>query len=225
MDVGRGAALARRSAGLVIGILFGRAINTAGWVQGPSSATCPAHAAHALQLYCKRRTRTGQVRTQPRAPSPEPRARSDAIRARHRVAALAMMTNSAMTAMNKLPTLARTAPRCGRQYISAAARASPSLSLLNRHNQLSQPRPRSQQLRPLHQHQAPTMADQLYIAETPAEVKEAKGLHLITQSTPNGQAVQIFLEELADAYGLTWTTSLINIMTNEQKKECMFTSQ
>lgn len=63
------------------------------------------------------------------------------------------------------------------------------------------------------------MADQLYIAETPAEVKEAKGLHLITQSTPNGQAVQIFLEELADAYGLTWTTSLINIMTNEQKKE------
>ena len=38
-------------------------------------------------------------------------------------------------------------------------------------------------------------------------------------STPNGQKVQILLEELAEAYGLEWTTSFINIMTNEQKKE------
>lgn len=59
----------------------------------------------------------------------------------------------------------------------------------------------------------------LYIDETPAEVKNAKGLHLVTQSTPNGQKVQIFLEELALVYGTTWTTTLINIMTNEQKKE------
>lgn len=64
------------------------------------------------------------------------------------------------------------------------------------------------------------MADKLYISETPDEVKNAKGLHLITMNTPNGQAVQIFLEELAEAYGTTWTTTLVNIMTNEQKKEC-----
>ena len=63
------------------------------------------------------------------------------------------------------------------------------------------------------------MADYLYIAETPKDVKEAKGLHLITQSTPNGQATQILLEELADTYGTNWTTTLINISTNEQKKE------
>ncbi|KAI9736114.1 MAG: hypothetical protein M1818_006290 [Claussenomyces sp. TS43310] len=63
------------------------------------------------------------------------------------------------------------------------------------------------------------MSHSLYISETPAEVKNAKGLHLITQSTPNGQKVQIMLEELADAYGTQWTTSKINIMTNEQKKE------
>ncbi|KAH0837511.1 hypothetical protein AYO21_05001 [Fonsecaea monophora] len=63
------------------------------------------------------------------------------------------------------------------------------------------------------------MSSDLYIADTPAEVSQAKGLHLITQNTPNGQATQIMLEELADSYGTTWTTTLINIMTNEQKKE------
>jgi glutathione S-transferase len=84
------------------------------------------------------------------------------------------------------------------------------------------------------------MADKLYIDETPDEVKNAKvhpihhpsdnqcsshahlppqGLHLITMSTPNGQKVQILLEELADVYGTEWTTTFINIMTNEQKKE------
>jgi hypothetical protein len=66
---------------------------------------------------------------------------------------------------------------------------------------------------------AVTMAEHLYIAETPDEVKNAKGLHLITQSTPNGQKVQILLEELAETYGTKWTTTLINISTNEQKKE------
>ncbi|KAK8214197.1 glutathione S-transferase [Phyllosticta capitalensis] len=59
----------------------------------------------------------------------------------------------------------------------------------------------------------------LYTDETPAEVKNAKGIHLVTQSTPNGQKVQIMLEELALVYGTTWTTTLINIMTNEQKKD------
>ncbi|CAM6002260.1 unnamed protein product, partial [Sphagnum balticum] len=44
-------------------------------------------------------------------------------------------------------------------------------------------------------------------------------LHLLTQNTPNGQKVQIFLEELADAYGTSWTTTLIDTSTNEQKKD------
>jgi len=63
------------------------------------------------------------------------------------------------------------------------------------------------------------MASQLYTEETPEPIKSAKGLHLVTQSTPNGQKVQIFLEELKDVYGIEWTTSLINIGTNEQKKD------
>ncbi|KXS95185.1 hypothetical protein AC578_6595 [Pseudocercospora eumusae] len=63
------------------------------------------------------------------------------------------------------------------------------------------------------------MSHKLYTDETPADVKNAKGLHLITQNTPNGQAVQIFLEELKDAYGTEWTTTLIDISTNEQKKD------
>jgi glutathione S-transferase len=60
---------------------------------------------------------------------------------------------------------------------------------------------------------------------------------LITQSTPNGQKVQIFLEELAAVYGTEWTTTLMlvkspvsranstndvvasDISTNEQKKD------
>lgn len=58
-----------------------------------------------------------------------------------------------------------------------------------------------------------------YTNETPDEVKNAKGLHLITQNTPNGQAVQIFLEELKDAYGTEWTTSVIDISTNIQKSD------
>jgi len=59
----------------------------------------------------------------------------------------------------------------------------------------------------------------LYGDDTPAEVKNAKGLHLITESTPNGQKVQIFLEELADAHGTKWTTSKIDIGTNIQKED------
>ena len=63
------------------------------------------------------------------------------------------------------------------------------------------------------------MSNTLYTDETPSDVKDAKGLHLITMNTPNGQAVQIFLEELQDAYGLKWTTTVINIMTNVQKED------
>ncbi|KAF3904223.1 hypothetical protein ABW21_db0205693 [Orbilia brochopaga] len=65
----------------------------------------------------------------------------------------------------------------------------------------------------------PKMSNNIYTDETPERVRSAKGLHLITQSTPNGQKVQIFLEELKDAYGIEWTTSLVNIGTNEQKKD------
>lgn len=49
-----------------------------------------------------------------------------------------------------------------------------------------------------------------------------QGLHLLTMSTPNGQKVQILLEELALAYPdspPTWTTTLVDIRTNDQKKE------
>jgi len=63
------------------------------------------------------------------------------------------------------------------------------------------------------------MTTQLYGDDTPDSVKSSKGLHLITMSTPNGQKVQIMLEELALLYGTKWDTTFINIMTNEQKKD------
>jgi len=63
------------------------------------------------------------------------------------------------------------------------------------------------------------MPFQAYDDTTPEDVKNAKGVHLVTQSTPNGQKVQILLEELADVYGFEFTTTLINISTNEQKKD------
>jgi len=59
----------------------------------------------------------------------------------------------------------------------------------------------------------------LYTEETPADVKDARGLHLITQSTPNGQAVQILLEELKDVYNTEFTSSIIDISTNVQKSD------
>lgn len=65
---------------------------------------------------------------------------------------------------------------------------------------------------------AATMA-LLYGDDTPDEVKNAKGFHLLTMNTPNGQAVQIYLEELKDVYGLDWTTTLIDISTNKQKED------
>ncbi len=73
------------------------------------------------------------------------------------------------------------------------------------------------------------MSHSLYDDTTPAEVKNAKviplmsiedehsadsgvkGLHLITMSTPNGQKVQIMLEELADIYGTEWTTTKMSV--------------
>lgn len=50
-----------------------------------------------------------------------------------------------------------------------------------------------------------------------ARLNDRQGLHLLTMNTPNGQAVQIMLEELKEAYGTEWSTTLINIMSNEQK--------
>ncbi|KAJ5995895.1 hypothetical protein N7481_002872 [Penicillium waksmanii] len=65
-----------------------------------------------------------------------------------------------------------------------------------------------------------------YAAETPEQVKKAQGLHLITSLTPNGRKVHILLEELKDAYGLEWKTSLIDLDKdeidrdkNEQRKD------
>ncbi|KAG4419973.1 hypothetical protein IFR04_006913 [Cadophora malorum] len=58
-----------------------------------------------------------------------------------------------------------------------------------------------------------------YHPDTPSEVRDAKGLHLITTSTPNGKKVQIMLEELRVAYGTEFTHTLISIPTNEQKKD------
>ena len=51
----------------------------------------------------------------------------------------------------------------------------------------------------------------LFEDATPPEVKNGKGLSLITQSTPNGQKVQIMLEELADVYkNVEWSTTLMS---------------
>ncbi|KAL3255226.1 hypothetical protein ABHI18_008360 [Aspergillus niger] len=66
----------------------------------------------------------------------------------------------------------------------------------------------------------------LFTESTPSRIKDTKvkpkptinGLHLLTTSTPNGKKVQILLEELKDIYGLQWTTSLIDLDTDEQKQ-------
>lgn len=60
---------------------------------------------------------------------------------------------------------------------------------------------------------------ELYTDNTPAVVRNTTGLHLITEATPNGKKVQILLEELKDVYGLEWTSSLIDLETDEQKEE------
>ena len=46
-----------------------------------------------------------------------------------------------------------------------------------------------------------------------------QGLHLLTQNTPNGQKVQIFLEELADVYSTQWTTTLMLVKYFFQNSE------
>ena len=62
----------------------------------------------------------------------------------------------------------------------------------------------------------------LYGDDTPDSIKNAKGLHLITQSTPNGQKVQIFLEELKQHYGsLDFDTTVI--VSNSSRQKTKFT--
>ncbi len=46
-------------------------------------------------------------------------------------------------------------------------------------------------------------------AETPNSALQ--GLHLLTMGTPNGQKMQIMLEELKDAYGTEWTTTVMSV--------------
>ncbi|BCS07002.1 glutathione-S-transferase theta, GST [Aspergillus luchuensis] len=53
---------------------------------------------------------------------------------------------------------------------------------------------------------------------TPPRIKNTKGLHLLTTSTPNGKKVQILFEELSAKYDLQWTTTLIDLDTDEQKQ-------
>jgi glutathione S-transferase len=58
-----------------------------------------------------------------------------------------------------------------------------------------------------------------YTDATPDVVKNAKGIHLMTVSTPNGQKSQIALEELHAAYGIDFSFNLINMKDNEQKTD------
>ncbi|KAH6672228.1 glutathione S-transferase [Halenospora varia] len=63
------------------------------------------------------------------------------------------------------------------------------------------------------------MASNFYLDGTPDDIKNAKGLHMITMSTPNGKKVQIMLEELKLKYGTDFTFTMFNIQTNDQKKD------
>ncbi|KAL7936656.1 glutathione S-transferase [Trichoderma chlorosporum] len=56
-------------------------------------------------------------------------------------------------------------------------------------------------------------------ADTPLQLwRSVWPLQLFTENTPNGQKVQILLEELHFIYGISWTTHLIDLETDEQKK-------
>jgi glutathione S-transferase len=41
---------------------------------------------------------------------------------------------------------------------------------------------------------------------------------LLTENTTNGKKVQILLEELHEIYGISWSTHLVDLETDEQKK-------
>ncbi|MCJ1267531.1 hypothetical protein MMC22_007416 [Lobaria immixta] len=63
------------------------------------------------------------------------------------------------------------------------------------------------------------MSSSLYGDATPEDVKNAKGIHLLTNNTPNGQKVQILLEELKELYGTKSTTSILQFQTGDHKKD------
>jgi glutathione S-transferase len=44
-------------------------------------------------------------------------------------------------------------------------------------------------------------------------------IHLLTENTPNGKKVQILLEEMREAYDFCWKTHLLDLDTDEQKKD------
>lgn len=59
----------------------------------------------------------------------------------------------------------------------------------------------------------------VYTADTPSQVKESEhSLQLLTENTTNGKKVQILLEELHEIYGISWSTHLVDLETDEQKK-------
>ena len=42
---------------------------------------------------------------------------------------------------------------------------------------------------------------------------------MITERTPNGKKVQNLLEEFKDVYGIQWTASLLDLETDEKRKD------
>jgi len=58
-----------------------------------------------------------------------------------------------------------------------------------------------------------------YHKDTPSSITQSRGIHLLSYSTPNGQKVQILLEELLATYGLEFTTTHIQLFQGEHKKE------
>lgn len=42
---------------------------------------------------------------------------------------------------------------------------------------------------------------------------------MITEQTPNGKKVQNLLEEFKDVYGIQWTASLLDLETDEERKD------
>ncbi|OIW34641.1 glutathione S-transferase [Coniochaeta ligniaria NRRL 30616] len=59
----------------------------------------------------------------------------------------------------------------------------------------------------------------IYNAATPSQLTETRAVHLLTENTPNGKKVQVLLEELRAEYGFKWETHLIDLDTDEQKKD------
>ena len=106
----------------------------------------------------------------------------------------------------------RTTYSCGVSSFSAGGRFASSYTPRRSNippSPARQPRNQRRALSILQQENSTGNMSSLYGDDTPDSIKNSKGLHLITQSTPNGQKVQIMLEELKEAYGTEWDTTLI----------------